>query len=83
MSRDRLSVPESATEEEAAAIVAAIETYRAGPGDETDADANGHTWRGRQWRFQSRIESLTGERTRVPERAPTSAWRAADRVDRF
>ncbi|MCH7661606.1 MAG: acc operon protein [Euryarchaeota archaeon] len=77
-----LDLPESANEEEAAAIAAAInshlrtqETQAAGDGEET--------WEGKRWGFAGRVEATQGRTVRVPNGVPTDRWAAAGRTDRF
>lgn len=79
-----LAIPESASEDEAAAIAAAIgshlrtqEVAAAATGDE------GPTWEGERWTFAGRIEATQGRRIRVPTDAPTDRWTVAGRTDRM
>lgn len=80
-----LSVPDDATEAEAAAIAAAVSAHlarleaEAAESGEDDAD----TWTDRKWAFAGRIAGLDGHGRRVPDGAPTDAWTAAGRRDRF
>lgn len=77
-----VSVPDNATDEEAAAIVAAVSVHLGASGDdEENEDVSG--WEGRRWRFTSRVEQLQRRSVRVPRNAPTDGWRAAARTDRF
>jgi hypothetical protein len=82
-----LTVPDDADDAEAAAIAAAVGAHltdrdraaaaaAAASGDE-------ETWRGREWAFAGRIDGLQGRSIRVPGTAPTDAWTAAGRTDRF
>jgi hypothetical protein len=82
-----ISIPEDATDEEAAAIAAAVQSHlsalaaaaeAAADGDEDDA-----TWDGKKWTFAGRVEALGGRSVRVPDGAPTDAWTAAGRRERF
>ncbi|ELK48416.1 hypothetical protein D320_19677, partial [Haloferax sp. BAB-2207] len=41
------------------------------------------TWNEERWRYAGRLESVTGCGHRVPSGAPTDAWTASGRVDRF
>lgn len=82
---DSIRFPDDADPEEAAAIVAALgahlrdrETAAAEAGDDEE------TWRGEKWTFAGRIEDLQGRSLqRIPDGAPTDAWTAASRIDRF
>jgi len=84
----RLNVPDDADDAEAAAIAAAVGAHvhdgylaaaaaAAGAADETE------TWADRKWAFAGRIDGLQGRSIRVPETAPTDAWTASSRTDRF
>ncbi|KYH26578.1 hypothetical protein HAPAU_16770 [Halalkalicoccus paucihalophilus] len=77
-----LAIPESASEDEAAAIAAAIGSHlraqEAATGGEHEP-----TWEGERWTFAGRIEGLSGRRVRVPNGAPTDRWAAAGRTDRM
>ena len=76
-----LVIPPGATQEEAAAIAAAIETHlEAAEADDGERPA---AWQGRRWWFTGQIESIQGRTVRIPGGAPRSAWRAAGRTDRF
>ena len=86
MSDRTLSLPDDATDEEAAAIAAAIgahlgDRYRAAAA--SAAEPSTDTWVGRRWAFAGRIEALQSRSVDVPETAPTDAWTAAGRTDRF
>ncbi|SDQ52791.1 hypothetical protein [Natronobacterium texcoconense] len=80
-----LELPEDADDEEAAAIAVAIGAHlhdhalavaaAAADGDET--------WDGKRWAFAGRIRSQQRHSIRVPRNAPTDAWSAAGRTDRF
>lgn len=77
-----LSIPEDATEDEAAAIVAAIGAHltdreRAAAGEARPA------WRGRKWAYAGRLAAVSGRGGRVPDEAPGDPWTAAGRADRF
>jgi hypothetical protein len=80
-----LDVPDDASDEEAAAIAAAIGAHlndrsRAAAAAES---SEAETWTGRKWAFAGRLAELQGRTTRVPDAAPTDAWTASGRVDRF
>jgi len=79
-----VSVPEAAAPDEAAAIVAAVEAHLAAERDAVAAaDGTDDTWTGRRWTFSGRIEATQSRTVRVPTDAPTDAWTAAGRTDRF
>ncbi|WP_227354397.1 acc operon protein [Haladaptatus salinisoli] len=77
-----LDVPPDATDEEAAAIAAAISAHlraqeaAAAEGEEPD-------WEGGRWRFAGKISQLQNRDVRVPRGAPTDPWAAAGRTTRF
>ena len=80
-SRFELDVPESASDDEAAAIAAAIGSHlRAQEAAGTEDEP---TWEGERWTFAGRIEGLSGRRIRVPSGSPTDRWTAAGRTDRM
>ncbi|MFC6988977.1 acc operon protein [Haloplanus sp. GCM10025708] len=83
---DALDVPDDADDAEAAAIAAAVGAHlrdrRAAAVAAEGAD-EGETWDGERWSFAGRMESLQGRSIRIPEGAPTDAWAAAGRTDRF
>jgi len=76
---------DDADEDEAAAVMAAIAAYirdleiaTAAAGEETES------WDGKRWAFAGRIASIDGgTNRRVPRSAPTDAWTASGRRDRF
>jgi len=82
-----LSIPASATAEEAAAIAAAVGAHlrdqqmaavvaaTAGEGEET--------WDGERWQYAGRLGGLTSRTERVPRNAPTDGWTASGRTERF
>jgi hypothetical protein len=80
-----LDLPDDATEDEAAAIAAAVSAHMhdqavaaAAAAAETD-----ETWQDRKWTFAGRLDALQSRRTRVPDGTPTNAWVAASRAERF
>ncbi|UPW00671.1 acc operon protein [Halorussus gelatinilyticus] len=80
-----LRIPDDATDEEAAAIAAAIGAHLrsqevAAAAAESDDEA---TWHGKRWSFAGRLRGLQGRAGRVPTSAPTDAWAASGRSDRF
>ena len=78
-----VAIPDDADDEEAAAIAAAVSAHLAAL-EAAAADSDEEvTWAGRKWSFAGRVEALDGGPVRVPDRAPTDAWSAAGRRDRF
>jgi len=78
-----LSIPENASDEEAAAIAAAVQSHLSALAAAEAAEDDGETWDGKKWAFAGRVESLGGRTVRVPDGAPTDAWSAAGRRERF
>ncbi|USZ69682.1 acc operon protein [Halorussus salilacus] len=80
-----LAIPDDATDEEAAAIAAAIGAHlRAQEAAAAAAESDDEeTWDGERWSFAGRLRGLSGRAGRVPTGAPTDAWAAAGRADRF
>lgn len=80
-----IDVPEDASEEEAAAIAAAVSAHLARMEAEAAAAAeeSEETWDGEKWAFAGRLDALGEGAARVPDGAPTDAWSAAGRRDRF
>lgn len=80
ISRFELRV-DAASAEEAAAIATAIDAHLRAEaveeGDQTDS------WAGKRWGFRGRIHALQHRTVRVPLSAPTNAWAAAGRTDRY
>lgn len=84
MSDSRLTVPESASPDEAAAIVAAVEAHLAAERrTDTGSSSEEPAWTGRRWRFAARIETTQSRSVRVPLDAPSDDWTAAGRTDRY
>ena len=80
-----IDVPDSADDEEAAAIVAAIGAHlhdRALAAAAAAADEE-ETWDGKRWAFGGRVCAQQQRHVRVPRDAPTDPWSAAGRTDRF
>ena len=81
-----LRIPGDATDEEAAAIAAAIGAHlraqeaAAAAAAESDAE---ESWRDRRWSFAGRLRGLQGRDARVPTNAPIDPWAASGRTDRF
>lgn len=80
-----LSIPEDASDEEAAAIAAAVSAHLARlEAEAAAAEPDGEeTWDDDKWAFAGRIAGLDGHGRKVPDRAPRDAWTAAGRRDRF
>lgn len=80
-----VDVPDAATPEEAAAIVAAVGAHvrdREAAAGAAAASAE-PTWEGDRFAFSGRLAQLRGDAARVPTRAPRDAWTASGRADRF
>ncbi|WP_458187092.1 acc operon protein [Haladaptatus sp. NG-WS-4] len=77
-----LSIPPNASEEEAAAIVAAIGAHLRAEEVAAAAD-EAETWDGKRWRFAGRAAQLQNRDVRVPTDAPTNPWAAAGRTTRY
>ena len=75
--------PESVTADEAAAVAAAIGAHLRDRKAAAAADEEEATWENRRWAFAGRTRSLQGRAERVPDGAPTDAWTASGRTDRF
>ncbi|ELZ07801.1 hypothetical protein [Natrialba aegyptia] len=79
-----LGLPADADDEEAAAIAAAIGAHLHDQARAAAAAAQEEeTWDGKRWAFSGRVRAQQGEFSRVPRSAPTDAWTAAGRTDRF
>jgi hypothetical protein len=80
-----LAIPDDASEDEAAAIAAAVSAHMRDQelAAAAAAAATEETWQGKKWTFAGRVDALQGRTTRVPDGSPTDAWVAASRVDRF
>ncbi len=79
-----LDVPDTATDEEVAAIVAAIGAHlydreRAAAATATDEE----TWNDRRWPFAGRVRGDRAWTGRIPANAPPDPWAAASRVSHF
>ncbi|WP_255149177.1 acc operon protein [Halorarius halobius] len=72
-------IPDDADPEEAAAIVAALSAYL----EEDEADDAAPDWDGKRWAFAGRVDALQNRTVRVPREAPTDAWAASGRTDRY
>ncbi|MCG1003678.1 MULTISPECIES: hypothetical protein [Halobacterium] len=78
-----VSVPDDATEAEAAAIAAAVSAHLARLEAAAAASDSEESWDGEKWTFAGRLAGLDQSPDRVPDGAPTDAWTAAGRSDRF
>ena len=87
--RDRLSLPDDASDEEAAAVAAAVAAHlhdgeRAAAALAAAAGESESTWDGEKWTFAGRVAATSGRRVdRVADGAPREKWTAAGRVERF
>lgn len=80
-----LDIPDDADTEEAAAIVAAVTQHLvdvAAAQAEAAAETE-ETWQGEKWAYQGKLNALGEPAARVPDGAPTDAWTAAGRRDRY
>ena len=79
-----ITIPDTATEEEAAAIAAAIgaHLHDHALAVAAAAAAGEETWDDRRWAFGGRVRAQQQRRVRVPRDAPTDPWTAAGRTDR-
>ncbi|PSQ07370.1 acc operon protein [Halobacteriales archaeon QS_6_71_20] len=84
---DRLRLPNDADAEEAAAVVAAVGAHvhdsEAAAAADAAAGDGAERWDGKRWAFAGRLDALRGRGARVPDGAPTDAWTASGRSDRF
>jgi hypothetical protein len=80
-----IDVPDDATDEETAAIAAAVGAHLRDQQAAAAAAAAepADTWDGERWTFAGRIAGLQGRSVRVPASTPTDGWTAAGRTDRF
>ncbi|WP_254810010.1 hypothetical protein [Natronosalvus amylolyticus] len=78
-----LDLPDDASTEEAAAIIAAIGAHLTDLEQAAAATAEEETWDGKRWAYAGRLRAQRGHAARVPKRAPTNPWLAASRADRF
>ncbi|WP_368408087.1 acc operon protein [Halorussus pelagicus] len=80
-----LRIPDDATDEEAAAIAAAIGAHLRSQeaAAAAAAESDEETWDGKRWSFAGRLRGVQGRAGRVPTSAPTDAWAASGRSDRF
>jgi hypothetical protein len=81
-----LTIPDDATDEEAAAIAAAVGAHlraQAAAAAAAAEDDEAESWQGKRWAFAGRLRGLQSRAGRVPKSAPTDAWAASGRTDRF
>lgn len=77
-----LEITPTATEDEAAAIAAAVSAHMHDQEKAaTMGDNEEETWEGNQWKFAARIQQTKHKSVRVPKTAPTDPWTAADRLE--
>jgi hypothetical protein len=82
----RVTIPPTASEDEAAALVAAVGAHirdREAAAAAAAAAASEPSWNEQRWAFMGRLAATDGRKRRVPEGAPRDAWTAAGRADRF
>ncbi|MGB9987672.1 acc operon protein [Salarchaeum japonicum] len=85
-SRYNVSLPDDASEDEAAAIAAAVSAHlrdREAAAAAAAAETDEPSWDGERWGFAGRVANLQSREVRVPDGAPTDAWSAAGRTERF
>ena len=81
-----LDIPDDASNEEAAAIAAAIGAHLHDHALAVAAAAAAgaeESWDDKRWSFAGRIRAQQHRTVRVPREAPTDPWTAAGRTDRF
>lgn len=78
-----LSISADATDEEAAAVAAAISAYLSERERAAADAATERTWDGSRWTFAGRLDAVSGRSGRVPTDAPRDPWTASARADRF
>lgn len=80
----RLTIPDDADADEAAAIAAAVGAHiRDQEAAAAAAESDEPSWEGERWTFAGRVEGTQSRSVRVPHGVPTDAWTAAGRTDRF
>ncbi|WP_267640172.1 acc operon protein [Haloarchaeobius amylolyticus] len=80
---ERLDIPDDADSEEAAAIAAVIGAHLRDRERQAQQEEEEETWQGKKWAFAGRLRNTQGHSGRVPDGAPTNAWAASGRADRF
>jgi hypothetical protein len=78
-----IAIPDDATEEEAAAIAAAIGAQLQAEALAATAEEESESWDDHRWQFAGKVSRLQNRDVRVPRGAPTDAWSAAGRTTRF
>lgn len=80
----RLTVPDDADDDEAAAIAAAIGAHLTDLQLAAAAAAESEpSWQGRKWSFAGRTAAVTGRSVRATDDTPIDPWTAAGRADRL
>ena len=76
---------ETATDDEAAAVTAAIAAHLRTQELAAAAreDGSERSWDGDRWRFAGRLEAIGRSAGRTPRCAPKDPWTASGRTDRF
>ena len=78
-----LSIPDDASDEEAAAIAAAVSAHLSAQAAAAAAGEEVETWQDDRWQFAGKVARLQNRDVRVPTDAPTDPWSAAGRTSRF
>ncbi|MDQ2048941.1 hypothetical protein RBH26_00415 [Natronolimnohabitans sp. A-GB9] len=80
-----LVIPDDASDEEAAAIAAAVGAHLHDHALAVAAAAaeSEETWDEKRWSFAGRVRAQQHRNVRVPRDAPIDQWSAAGRTDRF
>ncbi|MFC6943208.1 acc operon protein [Salinirubellus sp. GCM10025818] len=78
-----IELPEDADEDEAAAIVAALNAHVSAQLLAVADEEDGDDWNERQWSFAGRIGDLQHREVRVPLAAPRDPWTASGRARRM
>ena len=78
-----LSIPDDATDEEAAAIAAAVSAHLSAQAAAAATGESEPDWEGDRWQFAGKVARLQNRDVRVPTDAPTDPWSAAGRTSRF
>jgi hypothetical protein len=80
---NRSIVPDDAEDEEAAAIIAAVSAHLRNEELAVLSGMSEESWTGKRWAFAGRLNEQKLKGGRVPLSAPTNAWTAAGRRDRY
>ena len=86
-----VDLPDEASPDEAAAIVAAVGAHlrdraaarKAAGGERSEWEGGGESWSGRRWTFTGRVDGLQDRSVRAPDGAPRDEWAAAGRTNRY